>query len=385
MNYFRGMKQKKTEKAAERQFLELLKTGLWGGPADLRPFGEAGKPDWKGIMHLARTQAVLPLIYDGIQELPQEYRPEGAVLMKLIAYVDRVEMHNRALDAAAVEISGRLASQGIPSVLLKGQGNAVWYRNPLHRQCGDIDLYVGPGNFGRAAGLIRGWKEISDEKPESIKHIGFSFGGLILELHREAFYFPRKKDNDVYRPWETRELAREGFTVTLGEGEKAGTIRVPPPDFNLFYIFCHAFHHFMQSGLGLRQLCDIACLLHACHGSLDTGAFRERLEAFRLDREWKLFAGILVDKLGLPAGEAPMYDPGCGKDAEKLLSNIFSDGNFGHHSALPDFSRCPVPLRKIGNLGIHHIMLARRLGITRRQTLRYYAYMWSEGLKHLFR
>ena len=145
MNYFRGMKQKKTEKAAERQFLELLRTGLWGGPADLRPFGEAGKPDWKGIMHLARTQAVLPLIYDGIQELPQEYRPEGAVLMKLIAYVDRVEMHNRALDAAAVEISGRLASQGIPSVLLKGQGNAVWYRNPLHRQCGDIDLYVGPG------------------------------------------------------------------------------------------------------------------------------------------------------------------------------------------------------------------------------------------------
>lgn len=385
MKYFRekilSVKKEKTDKTAESQFLAILRSGLWGTPAEAGPFQEAGRADWKGILQFSRTQAVLPLIYDGIQGLPENYRPGGPALMKLIAYVDRVEKHNLALDAAAVEISGRLASIGIRSVLLKGQGNARWYRNPLHRQCGDIDLYVGAGNFAEAAAAIRGWKEISDEKPESVKHIGFSFNGLILELHREAYFFPEKKANAAFRPWETEELSRDDCRVVLGE---CGSITVPPPDFNLFYIFCHAFHHFMQSGLGLRQLCDIARLLHVYRGRLDIEAFRDRLLQFSLYREWQMFAGVLVEKLGLPADEAPLYDPGCTEKSGKVLGIILDDGNFGQHKSLPDFSRRPVLIRKAGNLCIHHIMLARRMEVSARQTWKYYAEMWKNGIKAVF-
>ena len=69
--------------------------------------------------------------------------------------------------------------------------------------------------------------------------------------------------------------------------------------------------------------------------------------------------------------------------SEKLLETIFNDGNFGQHKDLPDFSHKARIIRKIGNLGIHHIMLARRLKFSRRQVLIYYKSMWIEGLRNI--
>ena len=187
----------------------------------MTPFREEnGGPDWKGILEIAGTQAVVPLIYDGMMTLPQEMRPKGTALLKIIAYVDKVEMLNGELDAAAVEISGRLAAGGIRSVLLKGQGIAALYGNPGHRQCGDIDLYVGRKAYGKALELMRSWKEIHHEHQETVKHTGFMFGRLTVELHKEAFCMPDEKLDASYKVMEDRELAKDGATVHLGKGEK---------------------------------------------------------------------------------------------------------------------------------------------------------------------
>lgn len=368
---------------AVRQFLILIKHAMWGSPDGGCNAGP-DPLDWKGILHIARKQALLPMVYDGMEYLPADKRLQGPALMQLIAYVDKVESHNRALDEAAVEISSRLAAEGIRSVLLKGQGNAVLYRNPLHRQCGDIDLYTGAGNFEKAAGIIRGWPEISDEKPESVKHIGFTYKGAILELHREAYYFPDRKSNTLFRPWETEELSKDSCHVTLGEGSSKGEVTVPPVDFNLFYIFAHAFTHFMQSGLGLRQLCDLALFIHAHRGEFDTDALCSKLETFDLEEEWKLFVCFLVEILGLPQDEVPLYDGRIVPMSYKMLSRILADGNFGQHKNLPDFSRKPVMVRKMGNLILHQITYAQRIKFSPRQTWRYYRAMWRDGIKAVF-
>ena len=94
------MRRHKINEPATRQFLSLLNSGLWDREADMTPFRENGGPDWKGILEIAGTQAVVPLIYDGMMTLPQEMRPKGTALLKIIAYVDKVEMLNGELDAA---------------------------------------------------------------------------------------------------------------------------------------------------------------------------------------------------------------------------------------------------------------------------------------------
>lgn len=377
----------KISDTAKKQFLALLRAGLWGKEADMGCFPEESAPDWNGILYLGRTQAVLPLVYDGMLTLPSDRQLKGPALMKLLAYVDKIEKLNMELNDAVTEISSRLSAEGIRSVLLKGQGLAALYRNPLHRQCGDIDLYVGEENYRKAADIIRQWPEIHKELPENIKHITFSYKNVEIELHRNAFQMPGSRLDKKYRVLERQEL--EGDTglayvdILVSDTSAKGKAVVPPVLFNVFYTFCHAFSHFMLSGLGLRQLCDIAVLLERYGASLDSALLHSWLKDYKLDKEWQMFICLLTDFLGLSPSKAPLYDNSLNSVSEKLLDTIFNDGNFGQHKDLPDFSHKAKIIRKIGNLWIHHILFTRRLRFSRRQTFLYYLSMWEIGMKNI--
>ena len=375
----------KISDTAKKQFLTLLRAGLWGKEADMGCFPEGSTPDWNGILYLGRTQAVLPLVYDGMLTLPSDRQLNGPALMKLLAYVDKIEKLNMELNDAVTEISSRLSAEGIRSVLLKGQGLAALYRNPLHRQCGDIDLYVGEENYRKAADIIRQWPEIHDEMPETSKHIGFWFYDKELELHMNAFDIEGRKDAKHYLDFEREQLQQSTNLNILITRNRPNAIKIniPPIQYNIFYTFYHAFAHFIRKGLGLRQMCDIAILLNAYHKKIENNSIYETLIKFKLVKEWQLFICLIVNSLGLPSVEAPLYDSSLIPMSEKLLETIFNDGNFGQHKDLPDFSHKARILRKIGNLGIRHITLARRLKFSRRQVLIYYKSMWIEGLRNI--
>lgn len=381
------MKKNRISDSAKKQFLALLRAGLWGKDADMGCFPEESAPDWNGILYLGRTQAVLPLVYDGMLTLPSDRQLKGPALMKLLAYVDKIEKLNMELNDAVTEISSRLSAEGIRSVLLKGQGLAALYRNPLHRQCGDIDLYVGEENYRKAADIIRQWPEIHRELPENTKHITFSYKNVEIELHRNAFQMPGSRLDRKYRILERQELESGTDSVyadiPVSDASAKGKTIVPPVLFNVFYTFCHAFSHFMLSGLGLRQMCDMAVLLEQYGTSLDLTLLHSWLKDYKLDKEWEMFICLLVDFLGLPPSKAPLYDNSLNSVSAKLLDTIFNDGNFGQHKDLPDFSHKTKIIRKIGNLWIHHILFARRLRFSRRQTFLYYLSMWEIGMKNI--
>lgn len=373
---------------AGQQFMALLRSGLWGKPADMKFFGEGTEPDWKGILYLARTQAVLPLVYDGMLSLPAGMRLQGPALFRLLAYVDKVEGLNRELDEASAEISSRLEAAGIRPVLLKGQGLAVLYRIPEHRQCGDIDMYVGEENYRKAADIIGKWPDAAEGSAEKEKHIGFIFRGMDLELHRHALSMPGIRMARKYRTWERGKLAGEGLRIVLGKhldgtadsvSGHGGTVLVPSPMFNIFYTFGHAFFHFMINGLGLRQLCDVAVLLHRYHDDIDIGEFESCLRTYKLDREWKLFVSLLVNHLGLPAEEALLYEGKTARLTDKLLETVLDDGNFGQNKSRPAHQQRPVILKKAGSLINHHILFLSRFKFSHRQTLRHYFHLWYIG------
>ena len=78
-------------------------------------------------------------------------------------------------------------------------------------------------------------------------------------------------------------------------------------DFNAFYIFNHRWHHFMTSGIGLRQFCDWMLFLHKHKDEIDLG----RLEKFLMDMDmmkpWQSFGCVIVDVLGMPEEEFPSH------------------------------------------------------------------------------
>ena len=65
----------------QQQFLELLRAGLWGKPANAELFKET---DWKAVVRIAVAQTVQGIIADGIETLPKELWPPKELTMKLL-------------------------------------------------------------------------------------------------------------------------------------------------------------------------------------------------------------------------------------------------------------------------------------------------------------
>lgn len=310
-------------------FFSLLRSGLYGTPVP-----EAELPDhidWAAVVALARKHVVYGLIIDSVRLLPERLRPSEEVYAKMNKFARGLLQTNSILDRAAAHLSTFFRQRGIEGVVLKGQGLARYYRMPEMRQCGDIDFYVGKKNYKKAVRICR--EELSEDKNgylETEQHFDFVMSGIPVELHRLAstVYSPFKGMR--FRRWVVEQLEHSSArrTLTIGNAD----ITLPSYDFDAVFVFYHAWRHFIIDGIGLRQLCDWAMVLHAHGRDIDTERLKENIRSFGMTRGWKLFACIAVDRLGLPEDEMPLYDPAYRKKSEKVLEKIFEGGNFGFYS-----------------------------------------------------
>lgn len=59
----------------------------------------------------------------------------------------------------------------------------------------------------------------------------------------------------------------------------------------------------MKVGVGLRQFCDMAVMLHYAKGDIDMCALRADLQTLGMEKAWRACGSILVDYLALPEEE----------------------------------------------------------------------------------
>lgn len=251
--------------------------------------------------------------------------------MKMLMTVVHIEQANKMINNSLVEIICKFDVENIRAVLLKGQGNAQMYINPLRRQCGDIDLYVGRHNYQRVCNLIHQWglSTNEDDESESEKHLHFMWDKVTIEIHRVVALFPQWIYNTRYQRWSVK-MIRETRTSFNPDGSETNVL-IPPPNFNAVFLFFHLFHHFMNGGIGLRHLCDWARFLCTENDNIDKTQLRTRLLRLGLLGPWRVFGYILVHSLGMPKDDFPFYSSQVGEKAEKVLHMIDKEGNFGFY------------------------------------------------------
>lgn len=131
------------------------------------------------------------------------------------------------------------------------------YRNPLHRQCGDIDLYIGPKNYEKANKLLR--TESTGEHEENHKHTCIHWHGVDIENHRVLSRLSSPSSDKSFQ----QEIARWHGTTACRNLEIEGyQVTLPPLSFDVAYVLTHSALHFLNEGIGLRQVCDWANILH---------------------------------------------------------------------------------------------------------------------------
>ena len=336
---------------AQKQFLELLRAGLWAVASDAEIFNP-DSTDWRAILRIAKEQTMLAVVADGIETLPKELWPPKEVMMKLAMMRLKIEQTHALLNSTIAQIVQALDAQGVPSVLLKGQGIAQNYLRPESRTCGDIDLYTGHDGYQKAFEIIEGMHEDRPHKEaaEWVHHLHTDLNGVEVEIHRKASFLEGKRIDDNFQEWTRRTLDEQFGTDGLEVWNNAGThVALAPVTYNAFFILHHAVRHMTTEGVGFRQICDWTMLLHKCHAQVDVEQLSRKLKELHMETIWKEFGRLVVNFLGLPASELPLapVDLRPTRTTYKLLQHIFISGNFGRFDANGcDRSKAPYLVKK---------------------------------------
>lgn len=306
----------------ENILLKLVRSALWGTPVESLPMDI----DWGKVFRLARQQTLVGLLADAVQKLPPESRPDAQLLSQLRAYVMKNLQAHLLITRKFSDTVNLLRSEGIDPVLFKGHGLALNYPDPMSRQCGDIDLYVGKRDYEKAVTVcVRTFGE-GEHDSESLKHYHFDNQGVSVELHRIAEHIPGLRKNRRYQQWTVENLESSQVRSVEVEGVP---VHLPPYGFDAVYVMNHAWHHFVVGGIGLRQFCDWTMYLHRFHDKLEPARLEADLKSFGLLKVWHMFAWVAVNRLGLPAEECPLYEGKYARDAQRMLDFVWMDGNFG--------------------------------------------------------
>lgn len=301
-------------------YIELLKSAIWNHESltDIHP-DEVPK-----IVQLAASQGTGPLVYDQLLK-----RKAIDISAALRMQMKQQCMYSMMQQNTMMSILGKawmaLQNAGIHPVLLKGFALAYYYPQPHLRQWGDIDLYVGQKQYHDACAVLRdAFPEAKHpiEEFEFLKHYNFVFGDTLLEMHRVSMTFAHPRDRKYYEQLEEQYLTKDGPRVELD----GVTITVPNDTFNVFFTFLHAWHHFMGTGMNMKQVCDIAVLLHAKRDTMNSALLKEMLTKLHLMEIWQLIMYILVNRMGMTVDECPFYTADSRARAELLLERVMREG-----------------------------------------------------------
>lgn len=307
-------------------FFSLLRLGV--GLTESIELPEMNRRLWHGMFRAAEKHSVAGIMMDAVHAMPDDVRkPDRDLMLKLMALNNEIEKKNRTMNSEVVKWSDFFREKGFRSVLLKGQGVACLYPNPMRRMSGDIDLWV----IGNASEVRRIAREELGAKYFTYHHIDVDDDeDTVLEVHTTPswmYSYPKNRRlQRMFRQWED--------SCQEAELQDAGRILVPSDEMNRVFLLLHMYRHVFSEGIGLRQMMDYALLLNRGCGDDDKAVFVRYMRDLNMYGFAEAVMYVMKRVFGLK-DECLLVEPDEVK-GEKLLDSIMKGGNFGKHDSSID-------------------------------------------------
>lgn len=325
----------------QQAFFALLRAGLWEQDVCL---GQFGNIDYSVIYKLAEEQSVVGLVAAGLEHVVDAKVPKEDALT-FIGTALQLEQRNTSMNRFIGEIIDKMRTKDIYALLVKGQGIAQCYERPMWRSCGDVDLFLSGDNYKKTAEYLRPVASSVDEENEYNQHLSMTVDSWVVELHgtlRSGLW--RRIDrvlDDVQRA-----AFYDGKVRSWMNGKTQ--VFLPGADEDVVFVFSHILQHFFKEGIGLRQICDWCRLLWTYKDSLDVKLLEQRLRSMGIMTEWKAFASLAVNYLGMPDNTMPLYSASkkWARKTDKIIDFILETGNFGHNRNYSYYKKSPYLMFK---------------------------------------
>lgn len=318
-------------KPQEQLFLEALKASLanttvtWTTPLTTE--------EWQSLFALAESHKVLTLIFHAVYSCPAAAQMDQQLFASTKRRALTLTLNQVQRTAEFLSLYKNLQKESITPLVVKGLICRELYPNPDFRISSDEDLLTTDDQFAKAIEVLKSF-HMRPLKTEQVDETGDEIGfvaakGLsYIELHRRLF--PEK--SEAYG--DLNGYFKNCFEEKISVNVQGTCVYTLEPGAHLFYLICHALKHFLHSGFGLRQVCDIVMFANAYGHLIDWQKLYVQCQEIRAD---KFTAAIFkIGKNHLVFDEEKACYPDVWKLIEieeaELLEELLGSGIYGDSS-----------------------------------------------------
>lgn len=262
-----------------KRFLEALRASLQKKNIDWTDLSDS---DWYALFRLADSQGVLPLVYQATYDCHSA--KEHADIMDSHFRIVSEQVAMQAIKTAEfLEVYQRLCNLGVKPLIVKGLICRNLYPFPDYRPSTDEDVFISANQFEICHKEFMDYgMQLLEEDEDIMKPHEVAYWKqpslLYIELHKTLFV----PESDVYGDFNRFFTdAHERALQEMVQGVPVYTLNFTD---HLFYLICHAFKHFIGSGFGIRQVCDITLFANQYGKEIDWEGLRKRCEEISADR-----------------------------------------------------------------------------------------------------
>lgn len=299
--------------ATERPFLHIAKAAVSDGEVT------AESVDWPAIFTLANQQKLLPILFETVRKMP--VAEENAALFAVTKQQVIGQVLNQTVRSAEfADLYQKLRSAGLHPIVVKGQLCSRLYPQTDHRISADDDLLIPDGEFMACHEQLLANGLTTDTPADELTtadEVPYTKNGspLYIELHRHLFDSAEDAHDELNH-----------FFADLTPVEIDSFLAMPPHE-HLLYLLLHAYKHFVRSGIGLRQFCDIGLWARAYHAEIDWQRLHEQCESIHAATFAAAVFRITKDYLGIDFDLPAPWDASL--DVEPLLHDSLCGGVYG--------------------------------------------------------
>lgn len=320
---------------------------------------ELTQQQWQQLFAAASEHHILPMVYEAVIHSNAAKKADQQIFVPIKKQVMQVVMLQTIKTNAFLHLLPNLHSAGVTALIVKGIICRELYPNPDYRISSDEDLLIPENQFAscHAAMLASGLSLMNPQQDLNDFEISYGQQGspLYIELHKQLFH----PDSDAYSDFNRFFVDVQKRSITqMVQG-------IPVPTMNhtdhLFYLVCHSFKHFLHSGFGIRQVCDICLYANAFGTQIDWLQVLRQCEEIHAE----LFAAALFrigEKYLTFQPDIACYPEqwrALAVDEMPMLEDLMDSGVFGtssmsrRHSS--NLTLNAVTARKQGNKGSHSV------------------------------
>ena len=297
----------------ETQFLHIARAAISGSDLPIE------KVDWPAVFALAGQQKLLPILFEAVRKMPAA--GENAALFAVTKQQVIGQVLNQTVRSAEfADLYHKLRAAGLHPIVVKGQLCSRLYPQTDHRISADDDLLIPDGEFMACHEQLLTNGLTTDTPADelaSADEVSYTKSGspLYIELHRHLFDSSEDTHDELNH-----------FFTDLKPIEVDGFLTMPPHE-HLLYLILHAYKHFVRSGIGLRQFCDIGLWAREYHDEIDWQRLHEQCESVHAATFAAAAFCIAREYLGIDFDLPAPWDGSI--DVEPLLHDTLCGGVYG--------------------------------------------------------